>query len=318
MRPISMLLTIVVLIILSVGQARAVPFVTAYTDGESWNTIYAQGFSPFIQPDPDPQLGLLDLVSLDRFEFFKSGDADITESFQLAIVTDYFLNLNEFTTDHADFVALSDNTINGTASMAIGDPIGFTFTDIELTFGLDYAAIYVTNTDGMLTPIAVPSLIADYVETSDGSGVYVPESNYGDPDTEFQYAVSNFINVEETGSYLRTFDPPYADASFVAYYDREPVAGDYNNDGVVNIADYTLWQDNFGAMIALPNETATLGEVTNEDYDVWKTHFNQSSLPVGTIATGSTIPEPGSLLMLWTLLVSLGVIRLFLVRVRCS
>ncbi|TWT35630.1 hypothetical protein KOR34_05240 [Posidoniimonas corsicana] len=45
--------------------------------------------------------------------------------------------------------------------------------------------------------------------------------------------------------------------------------GDYNDDGVVDAADYTVWRDQFGAdRPRLPNEQATPGEVTMEDYDV--------------------------------------------------
>ena len=43
--------------------------------------------------------------------------------------------------------------------------------------------------------------------------------------------------------------------------------GDYNNDGTVNAADYPVWRDNLGLAIALPNEDATPGSVTLEDYD---------------------------------------------------
>jgi hypothetical protein len=56
------------------------------------------------------------------------------------------------------------------------------------------------------------------------------------------------------------------------------LAGDYNNDQVVNLADYTVWRDALGSLIALPNEDplATPGEVTMEDYQVWKANFGQS------------------------------------------
>lgn len=51
--------------------------------------------------------------------------------------------------------------------------------------------------------------------------------------------------------------------------------GDYNNNGIVDAADYTLWRDNLGRDIGLPNEepNTTLGMVTPEDYDIWKANF---------------------------------------------
>ena len=52
------------------------------------------------------------------------------------------------------------------------------------------------------------------------------------------------------------------------------LAGDYNDDGFVDAADYTVWREQLGrARFALPNETVTAGTVTAEDYDVWKSNF---------------------------------------------
>lgn len=72
----------------------------------------------------------------------------------------------------------------------------------------------------------------------------------------------------------------------------ETVAGDFNLDGVVDQADYTVWRDNLGAELRLPNETTTHGVVTNEDYDVWLANFG------ATIAVAATVPEPQAGLLL--------------------
>lgn len=75
--------------------------------------------------------------------------------------------------------------------------------------------------------------------------------------------------------------------------------GDYNNDGVVDAADYTVWRDGLGTTF------------TQADYDVWKANFGATggggSAPsfVGvdftvTAAAGSAaaVPEPGTLVIL--------------------
>jgi hypothetical protein len=70
-----------------------------------------------------------------------------------------------------------------------------------------------------------------------------------------------------------------------------PALGDYNEDGIVNAADYSVWRNHVGESIALPNEdpATTPGEVTREDYSFWKSHYGQMA---GGAATPTAIPEP--------------------------
>src|SRR5688572_16681622 len=91
------------------GAASAVPFTTLYTDGASWNSLYGQGFSPSETPSPDPGLAFDAIVPLDRFQFFKSGNVDTAANFRLAIVSNFFLNLDTFTTASPELVGLSTN-----------------------------------------------------------------------------------------------------------------------------------------------------------------------------------------------------------------
>jgi len=70
--------------------------------------------------------------------------------------------------------------------------------------------------------------------------------------------------------------------------------GDYNENGVVDAADYVLWRKNLGQSVTLPNDTSP-GEVTQDDYNVWRTNFGETSNgPLGSIAA---VPEPGSWLL---------------------
>ncbi|TWT92324.1 Autotransporter-associated beta strand repeat protein [Botrimarina colliarenosi] len=55
-------------------------------------------------------------------------------------------------------------------------------------------------------------------------------------------------------------------------------AGDFNNDGFVNAADYTVWRDGLG------------GAYTEGDYDTWRANYGASSAAVA-------VPEPASLLL---------------------
>ncbi len=73
--------------------------------------------------------------------------------------------------------------------------------------------------------------------------------------------------------------------------------GDYNNNGVVDAADYTLYRDALGTNTALANDT-TPGTVTVADYAVWQTNFGQTL----SASAASAVPEPATwilALILW-------------------
>jgi len=73
------------------------------------------------------------------------------------------------------------------------------------------------------------------------------------------------------------------------------ISGDFNSDGVVDAADYTLWQDNLGLdASALNGNGSGAATVVRADYQMWKINFGQST------ASGSGadhIPEPTTLLL---------------------
>ena len=80
-----------------------------------------------------------------------------------------------------------------------------------------------------------------------------------------------------------------------------PLPGDYNQDGMVNAADYTLWRDHLGQSLVLTNQNpsaSTPGVVDQEDYNYWVANFGQSfGSGSGGVSQGEA-PEPGSLVLL--------------------
>jgi hypothetical protein len=75
-----------------------------------------------------------------------------------------------------------------------------------------------------------------------------------------------------------------------------PLPGDYNNDHVVDAADYTVWRDNVGSSSALPNDPIG-GTIGDQQYEQWKTNFGASDLG-GSGSLGANVPEPGGLVLL--------------------
>jgi len=102
----------------------------------------------------------------------------------------------------------------------------------------------------------------------------------------------------------------YHDAVSGAFYTIEPtymmsvaVPGDYNEDGTVNAADYTIWRNHLNTSFQLQNEGGvTPGVVDADDYAFWKSQFGMTS-GAGAGASAA-VPEPTTLVMM--ILVALG------------
>jgi len=69
------------------------------------------------------------------------------------------------------------------------------------------------------------------------------------------------------------------------------VAGDYNGNGVVDMADYVLWR-NGGP---LQNEVDNVGVVDAGDYTAWRARFGNTSGSGSGLGASAAVPEPGSL-----------------------
>ena len=100
------------------------------------------------------------------------------------------------------------------------------------------------------------------------------------------------------------FDPDGAGGQ--AAYDRmfllqlPRLAGDYNDNGIVDAADYTVWRDTLGSTTDLrangDNAGASAGKIDQADFVVWKTNFGNHA---GSGASGgSAVPEPTSAILL--------------------
>ena len=89
------------------------------------------------------------------------------------------------------------------------------------------------------------------------------------------------------------------------------LSGDYNRDGTVDAADYTVWRGQLGSeggnLVADGNRNGTIDQA---DYDIWKTNF-------GRVANGSltsraesfTVPEPQAAMLVWVIVILFAAAR---------
>ncbi len=98
------------------------------------------------------------------------------------------------------------------------------------------------------------------------------------------WGFSNTYNFSTTTNIFDNF-------TVYSFLPQTPVAGDYNENGSVDAADYNIWRDNLGTAFVLPNRSPTeTGNVNQADYDFWKTNFS----PAASVAAAAAVPEPMS------------------------
>jgi hypothetical protein len=98
------------------------------------------------------------------------------------------------------------------------------------------------------------------------------------------------LGPQPTDYYIRSID--------VTAPDPAGVPGDYNDDGVVNAADYVIARKHLGAAFQLDNEVTgvTPGNVTDEDLAAWRERFGDPGAGAGSGPAAA--PEPATFVYL--------------------
>ncbi len=146
----------------------------------------------------------------------------------------------------------------------------------------------------------------------------------------FTPVLGNSFTILETtfgnvgGTFAVEAFPVFNDLTFEVIYNSQSVvlqvvevillAGDYNQNGIVDAADYTLWRNNLGAPAGTLANDVDGGVIGPAQYATWKSNFG-ATLGSGAGGVGS-VPEPSSLLL--CLMLAIGCSgRLTAVLVRC-
>ena len=79
--------------------------------------------------------------------------------------------------------------------------------------------------------------------------------------------------------------------------------GDYNSDGIVDAADYTVWRDNLGAPEGtLQNDGGIVGPIGTDHYNLWRSNFGRQ---LGSAALTAAVPEPATVALLGLAMIGL-------------
>ncbi len=141
-------------------------------------------------------------------------------------------------------------------------------------------------------------------------GVIDLGDEFGEMPDEIQVAVAHFATAD-SGALMQVLAAINANGSVDAgeyltiVLATPTLGGDYNDDGVVDAADYTVWRDNYNSTSQLDADGNNDGMVDFADYQIWRDNFGNT---LSSSASAETIPEPSSmipivfgLLTLWLL-----------------
>lgn len=194
-------------------------------------------------------------------------------------------------------VAGEDYTFTGWGKLQHGhiglDPFSgsVTFMTMEFLDGSNMVIDTVTKNVG-----------TDYVweEGDMGQGVWQP---IGLPTTAAPLG-TQFVRVSIGGTLMGTsgIDPQSAlfdDFSLITTAAPPGLAGDFNDDGIVDAADYVSWRKNEGTNNTLPNDGGLGTPIDSEHYDLWAANFGNTAPGSGSGSGGlAAVPEPSSVVLL--------------------
>jgi hypothetical protein len=73
------------------------------------------------------------------------------------------------------------------------------------------------------------------------------------------------------------------------------IAGDYNNNGIADAADYVVWRSDLGTTTVLPNDP-TGGLIGTTQYNTWRSHVGQTAGNGSSGEANAIVPEPATLI----------------------
>jgi hypothetical protein len=220
--------------------------------------------------------------------------------------------------------ALSNHVADYTPAFLANTKLAFDMTLVqsEQTAGNFYANLGMfvnSNTFGFTrignlnnsnAPESVTTVTGDATTYYNGDNSFNPANVVGTQTSTWTYDIG-FLHDGDTsngeivaGNYIELIFEAYTGGAAVWHIDNVrlftpvvPVQGDYNQNGIVNAADYTTWRDHLGEAFTLPNRDPTnSGNVNQQDYTFWKGRFGAIS-GAGALSGGAAAPEPASWLL---------------------
>jgi hypothetical protein len=119
----------------------------------------------------------------------------------------------------------------------------------------------------------------------------ISTSNLANPASFGEDAVGNLYYVN------------YGGGSVFKISTTQLLAGDYNADGTVDAADYTVWRDTLGQVVTAHSgaDGDGSGTVDAGDYTVWVNNFGRT-VHISSPGIGAAVPEPATAMLVFQML----------------
>jgi hypothetical protein len=206
-----------------------------------------------------------------------TGSVDLINAHSEPLDFDYYrVTSASGTLDTSGWLSLSDQNVD-----TMGGGQGQSWDELGQPDANELAELFLLGASSA-TPGSPMSLGHLFNPALFGQGVEPPED-----DLVFEFALQNEDLIAGT----------------VTYVTPGPLDGDYNQDGTVDAADYTVWRDALGTSLAAADGDGD-GIVDEDDYTIWVWTFG-NTIAVVSAAAAAGVPEPTSLSMAFVACVGL-------------
>jgi hypothetical protein len=193
--------------------------------------------------------------------------------------------------DETDFVSISNESDIDFFSFTVDTPlsISLTMTPRGATFTQGATVFNTTTTSNLSLALFGSDGVTLLAESAAGAAGVVE-------------SINDFSLTQPGTYYARIRGPVTASEQVVQFYQLDLAAasllpsllGDFNSDGIVDAADYTLWRDQDGQSLpayAGADHTGD-GVVDGADFSLWQTNYGAT---LGSLSTA--VPEPAAIVL---------------------
>ncbi|MEN0111545.1 MAG: M14 family zinc carboxypeptidase [Planctomycetota bacterium] len=174
------------------------------------------------------------------------------------------------------------------------------------TGGDDFSFIEIEQGDHLVDWYLNLRALQPNLEQIESTSVTPTSANFGEAflNAEVDITFENQHGLNRPKEYYLELGENFAFGMYEAWVEPTLLDGDYNFDGVVDAADYTVWRDTFLTLgdLKAPADGNRDTFVGNSDYSLWAANFGAAELGGSASAT----PEPAAAVLLMAGLILRG------------